>query len=604
MDYQPIQDYGLIGNMRSAALVSASGAIDFFCYPEFDSPSVFVALLDTAKGGSFTLGPDGGNYTNKQMYLPESNVLLTRFLGDAGIVELTDFMPVDNNRKRHCIMRKITAVNGAARIELRCSPRFDYARLKHRVEERSGAIVFSPENVECPAMYLQGSAATHVENGEARASFDLKSGESAYFIFGGDGEERSKEGIAALVEEEFTATHGYWRNWSGQSRYRGRWREMVNRSALVLKLLSNSEHGSLIAAPTFGLPETIGGLRNWDYRYAWLRDSSFSLYALMRLGYVEEGRHFNKWLKDRLHFDGDQGPLQVMYAVDGRADLPEIELNHLEGYRGSKPVRIGNGAYRQLQLDIYGETFDALYLSSKYGDGIPYEGWERMKRTLRWLEKHWTDPDEGIWEIRGGRQKFLHSRLMSWVAFDRAIRLGQKRSLAGPFGWMEECRDAIVRDIHENFWDAELGTFIQCQGSKEVDAATLLMPLMRFISPNDPRWLATLQTIERDLTVDALVWRYRSSNNVDGLQGKEGSFTACSFWFIEALARSHQVEKAQLLFEKMLGYSNHLGLFSEELSASGAHLGNYPQALTHLALISAATYLDRRLGSKESEPWT
>ncbi len=604
MNFQPIQNYGLIGNMRSAALVSMGGSIDFLCFPEFDSPSVFAALLDAEKGGSFTVYPDRNDVHVKQLYLPDTNVLLTRFLAEDGIVELTDFMPVDENESFNCIMRTVAVISGEANFNLRCYPRFDYARAGHRVEQCNNGILFTPEADNCPPMSLHGSIELQIEDKGACARFTLKAGECARFIFGTGCENLSSADVDAVVEEQFHATSNYWRGWAAQSSYTGRWREMVNRSALVLKLLTNRKHGSLIAAPTFGLPEAIGGPRNWDYRFTWLRDSAFTLYALMRLGYVEEGNSFNRWLKDRLRFEAEQGPLQVMYGVDGQMELPEYELDHLEGYRGSKPVRIGNGAYGQLQLDIYGELLDAVYLSNKYGDAIPYEGWQNLKKILQWLAKHWNDPDEGIWEVRGGRKHFLHSRLMCWVAFDRGIRLGDKRSLEGPFDWMEEARDAISRDIHENFWDAELGAFVQFKGAKEVDASALLMPLVRFISPIDPRWLSTLAVIERDLTVDTLVKRYRSEGSVDGLEGTEGSFTACSFWFIEALARSRQVDKARLLFEKMLGYANHLGLYSEELSVSGEHLGNYPQALTHLALISAATYLDRRLSSKKQEPWS
>jgi GH15 family glucan-1,4-alpha-glucosidase len=610
VSFTPIQNYGLIGNMRSAALVSTSGAIDFFCFPEFDSPTLFAALLDNPNGGSFTLGPDRADGAVKQLYLPETNVLLTRFLAPEGIVELTDFMaipdpaPAGKTEPINCIVRRIAVISGAARIAMRCSLRFDYARATHTAAFEPSGIVFTPAASACPPVRLWSSVALRIEDGDACASFDLQAGESACFVFGtADGVPPGPQ-IADWVESQFHATSEFWRSWSARSSYTGRWREMVNRSALVLKLLTSSQHGSVIAAPTFGLPEVIGGERNWDYRYTWLRDASFTLYALMRIGYTEEGHRFNLWLRDRIRFDGENGPLQVMYGVDGRAELPESELDGLAGYGGSRPVRIGNAAFTQLQLDIYGETLDAIYLSNKYGDGISHEGWDRLKQTLQWLAKHWRDPDEGIWEVRGGRRCFLHSRLMCWVAFDRGIRLGYKRSLPGPYGWMEECRDAIVRDIHENFWDAELGAFVQSQGAKAVDAATLLMPLLRFISPIDPRWLSTLAVIERDLTVDTLVKRYRPENAVDGLHGIEGSFTPCSFWFIEALARSHQVEKAHLLFEKMLSYANHLGLYSEELGASGEHLGNYPQALTHLALISAATYLDRRLAEKRREPWS
>lgn len=378
---------------------------------------------------------------------------------------------------------------------------------------------------------------------------------------------------------------------------------MVNRSALLLKLLTDREYGSIVAAPTFGLPEKFGGARNWDYRYTWLRDSSFSLYAMMRLGFFDEAAQFQRWIHDRLNYDSPQGPLQVLYATDGTQETPEIVLEHLRGYMDSKPVRIGNAAYQQLQLDIYGELFDSIYLAAKYGDGISVDDWESMKRILRWLADNWNQEDDGIWEVRGGRKNFLHSRMMCWVAFDRAIRLGGKRSLSGPFGWMEETRDAIADDIYTNFWDEELQSFVQYKGSKALDAAILLMPLVRFISPSDPKWLSTLAAIERDLTVDTFVYRYRYVDGFDGLSGDEGAFTACCFWFIEALARSHQTAKARLLFEKMMGYANHLGLYAEELGGSGQHLGNFPQALTHLALISAATYLDRALSGGDKQAW-
>ncbi len=604
MDFHPIQNYGLIGNMRSAALVSMAGSIDFFCFPEFDSPSVFVRLLDLEKGGFFPVYPKQDGNNTKQLYLPETNVLLTRFLSDNGIVELTDFMPVDESTSANCIVRHIRVINGEIPICLCCRPRFNYARSTHRAESRETGILFTPEFEGAQPVFLHSSVPLQIQDGDVHAEFTLKAGESARFVFGTACAGPDSPASEAAFERQFQETCQFWRDWASQSRYAGRWREMVNRSALALKLLTSREHGSLIAAPTFGLPEAIGGERNWDYRYTWLRDASFSLYAIMRLGYVEEGNRFNRWLRNRLRFESDGGPLQVMYGVDGRVELPEIELDHLAGYRNSRPVRIGNKAYGQLQLDIYGEMFDAIYLSNKYSDGISYEGWEHLKQILQWLAKHWCDADEGIWEVRGGRREFLHSRLMCWVAFDRALRLGQKRSLAGPYAWMEEVRDAIVRDIHQNFWDEELGAFVQSKGSKEVDASTLLMPLLRFISPTDRRWMSTLDMIERDLTVDTLVKRYRSGTDVDGLHSVEGSFTACSFWFIEALARSHQLDKARLYFEKMIGYGNHLGLYAEELSASGEHLGNYPQALTHLALISAATYLDRRLASKVREPWS
>jgi GH15 family glucan-1,4-alpha-glucosidase len=368
--------------------------------------------------------------------------------------------------------------------------------------------------------------------------------------------------------------------------------------------MCSARYGSLIAAATFGLPERVGGQRNWDYRYTWLRDSSFSLYAFMRLGFVEEARAFTSWIRDRVHEDAQRGPLQVMYHPDGRQELEEEILDTLRGYKDSKPVRIGNAAYKQLQLDIYGELMDAVYLANKYGDGISHDGWKNLQRILAWLAENWQRPDEGIWEVRGGAREFLHSRLMCWVAFDRMVRLADKRSLAAPVEKWREIRDTIYEDIFNNFWSEELQAFVQYKGAQTVDASVLLMPLMRFISPTDRRWRSTLDAIEKHLTEDSLVYRYDNlSAPVDGLSGSEGSFTACSFWFIECLARSHQLDKARLLFDKMLGYANHLGLYSEQLGSSGEHLGNFPQAFTHLALISAATYLDRALSGKANTPW-
>jgi GH15 family glucan-1,4-alpha-glucosidase len=407
-----------------------------------------------------------------------------------------------------------------------------------------------------------------------------------------------------LLDQRFRNTAQFWKAWISKSKYKGRWREVVQRSALVLKLLISREHGSLIAAPTFSLPESIGGVRNWDYRFTWLRDATFTLYALIRLGFVDETEAFIDWLKDRLSDDAQRGPLQVMYGVDGRQDLEEISLDQFGGYENSQPVRIGNAAYQQLQLDIYGEMMDSIYLANKYGKPIPHAGWQDVQRLLDWLRNNWRRPDEGIWEVRGGAREFLHSRVMCWVAFDRALRLADKRSLSGPLDVWRQTRDEIRNDIFTNFWDDELKSFVQAKGTKELDAAALLMPMMRFISPVDPMWLSTMKAIEEHLVEDTLVRRYEvERTQVDGLPGSEGSFTACSFWYVECLARAGELEKAQLLFEKLLGYANHLGLYSEELGADGRHLGNFPQAFTHLALISAASYLDRALSGPNDATW-
>ena len=653
-----IEDHGVIGNLRSTALVGIDGGIDFYCFPNFDSPSVFAALLDPGKGGSFRIDPEMEGLRTKQMYLPDTNILLTRFLSDDGVVELLDFMPMgvsapagkplpalpeklvhpegdqkpddlqrEQNREDpaslhkpddgeayvHQIIRMVRVIKGEIHFKLRCAPRFDYARSGHKAECEGSAICFQPES-DCPAMALHGTVPLKVDGQDAVAEFVLRSGETAAFAFGNVPEDEAAR--ASLldpdrIDQQFRETSEFWRSWIGKSKYRGRWRETVDRSALFLKLLCSREYGSLVAAPTFGLPEQIGGARNWDYRYSWLRDSSFCLYAFMRLGFTEETHEFTRWLRERI-IDGnaENGPLQVMYAINGSADLNEIELENMSGFRNSQPVRIGNGAAKQLQLDIYGELIDAVYLSNKYSQGISHDGWNRLKKIMEWLSQNWQRPDEGIWEVRGGRQHFLHSRLMCWVAFDRMIRLAQKRSLAAPLAEWYGTRDTIREEIFNEYWNEDLQTFVQVKGGRTVDASLLLMPMMRFISPTDPRWLATLKQIEDRLTEDSLVYRYvnvptegEAKKNLDGLAGHEGSFTACSFWLVECLARSGQIDKARLHFDKMLGYANHLGLYAEELGSNGEQLGNFPQAFTHLALISAATYLDRKLSGSGPSEW-
>jgi GH15 family glucan-1,4-alpha-glucosidase len=452
-------------------------------------------------------------------------------------------------------------------------------------------------------MALYSSTPLEQQSQDVISEFTLAAGATATFILGGLGPEEQHPEME-FERERFQRTSRFWKAWIAKSKYKGRWREMVNRSALMLKLLGSREHGSLIAAPTFSLPESIGGVRNWDYRYTWLRDATFTLYALVRLGFVDETEAFIDWLKGRLSDDAQRGPLQVMYGIDGRQKLDEVTLDHLSGYEGSRPVRIGNAAYQQLQLDIYGDMMDAIYLANKYGDPISYAGWQGVLRMLDWLEKNWQRPDEGIWEVRGGAQEFLHSRVMCWVAFDRALRLAQKRSLSGPLDIWQLARDEIRNDIFTNFWSDRLQSFVQAKGTEELDASALLMPLLRFISPVDPMWLSTMRAIEGRLIEDTLVRRYEvKRTHVDGLPGGEGSFTACSFWYVECLARAGELEKAQLLFEKLLGYANHLGLYSEEIGANGQHLGNFPQAFTHLALISAASYLDRALSGPLEAVW-
>ncbi len=602
--FQLIENHGIIGNMRSAAMVALDGTVDFFCYPRFDSPTVFAALLDPEQGGAFRIEPQM-ELRSKQMYLPETNILLTRMLSADGVAEITDFMPVLEDGPEpayaHQIIRSVRVVKGCIRFKVLCAPRFDYARARHTACKQDQGVCFRPEDTDCAAMALYATVPLDTDGRDACAEFTLAQGETASFAFGAVAEEQTdaRDDLKhEMVNACFDSSAAYWRKWIGQSIYKGRWRETVNRSALALKLLSSSEHGSTLAAVTFGLPEQIGGGRNWDYRYTWLRDSSFSLYAMIRLGLAGEVRAFTAWMRCRL-IDGlgsdyaANGPLRIMYRADGGSNLEEQDLDGLRGYKNSRPVRIGNQANEQLQLDIYGEIMDALYLSNKYADAVSKDGWRRVIRIMEWLGANWQRPDQGIWEVRDNPKHFLHSRLMCWVAFDRVIRLADKRSLDAPITEWLEIRRAIDTDIIDNFWNEELQSFVQAKGETEVDASLLLMPMLRYISPTDPRWLSTMKRIEDELSEDCLVFRYKPGS--DGLPGGEGSFTACSFWLIECLARAGQVEKARLRFDKMLGYANHLGLYSEQLGSSGEHLGNFPQALTHLALISAATYLDRAL---------
>jgi GH15 family glucan-1,4-alpha-glucosidase len=604
MTFHPIENYGVIGNMRSIALVGMHGSIDFLCYPDFDSPTVFAALLDVKSGGCFQIEPQLTNMRIRQLYLPETNILLTRFLAEEGVAEITDYMPIEDEAEDpNEIVRTVSVIKGNVTFKLHCQPRFNYGSATHRLEISDGCATFLPADSACPPMTLYSTKPLHAHANDATSHFSLQAGETANFVFGGlrpEGEPPEMN----LLTQRFQQTSRFWKKWIAQWKYRGRWREMVQRSALMLKLLIHREHGSLIAAPTFSLPEAIGGVRNWDYRFTWLRDATFTLYALIRLGFVEEVEAFIPWLKDRLGDDAERGPLQVMYGIDGRQRLDEITLDHLSGYRNSQPVRIGNAAYQQLQLDIYGEMMDSIYLANKYGDPISHADWQDVQRILAWLAKNWQRSDEGIWEVRGGPREFLHSRVMCWVAFDRALRLAQKRSLSGPLDEWQRTRDQIRNDVFTNFWNERLQSFVQAKGSEDLDASALLMPLVRFISPVDPMWLSTMRAIEHRLVEDTLVRRYEvERTHVDGLPGTEGSFTACSFWYVECLARAGQLEKAQLIFEKLLGYANHVGLYSEELGSSGQHLGNFPQAFTHLALISAATFLDRALSGTADTVW-
>ncbi len=605
MSYLPIEHYGVIGDMRSVALVGRNGSIDWCCLPAFDSPSLFAAILDDRKGGHWRIAPDDESAAVKQMYLPNTNVLVTRFFTEQGMGEVTDFMPIgreaggETEQVARQIVRITRAVRGPVRFRMECFPAFDYARATHTTSMVAGGrtVVFTTAGGE---FVLKSPHPLDREETGVSSTFTLNTGEEAVFVLRLCGSCAAAE----IAEQEahgetlLNETVRFWRGWVAQNQYHGRWRETVIRSALVLKLLTYLPTGAIVAAPTTSLPEEVGGVRNWDYRYTWVRDAAFSVYALMRLGYTGEAEAFGRFIQERAKEKGaEPGPLNVLYGIDGRHDLPEETLDHLEGYRGSRPVRIGNAAAGHLQLDIYGELMDSIYLYDKYATMIPYELWATIERLLDWVCDNWQQPDQSIWEVRGGRRQFTYSKLQCWVALDRGVRLALKHSFpTESFRWLEE-RNRIYRTIMQDAWNERDQTFTQFCGTDAVDASALMFPLMLFLSPKDPRMLSTLKRIRGELASDALVRRYEQEKAArDGLPGHEGFFTVCSFWLVEAMTRAGQVEEAQFLFEKLLSYGNHLGLFSEEISSKGELVGNFPQALTHLGLISAAFKLDLTLG--------
>jgi GH15 family glucan-1,4-alpha-glucosidase len=599
MSVLPTEHHGVIGNMHTVALVGGDGSIDWWCHPNFDSPSVFAALLDDTKGGRFRLAPDRADVTCKQMYLPDTNVLITRFLTPDGVGEVTDFMPVGEGAEElgtQALVRRVSVTRGRLGFRMECRPAFDYARARHDVEIRGGTARFQSRDL---TLVLHAPTPLERAGDAVSSTFALRQGETATFVLSGPDKEGSAAGSPGpdAAERAYRGTVAYWRGWIARSGYHGRWLEMVNRSALVLKLLTFEPTGAIVAAATTSLPERIGGDRNWDYRYTWIRDASFTLYALMRIGFTEEAHRFMEWLAARIRELRPDGSLQIMYSVEGKHELAEERLDHLAGYRGSRPVRVGNGAYGQLQLDIYGELMDAVYLYNKYGRPIGYELWCELRRLLDWVAGHWRNEDAGIWEVRGGARQFVYSKLMCWVALDRGLRLADKRSFPAPRDrWLAE-RDVIYEEIMSRGFDPGRNCFVQSFGSRTLDASALMMPLTFFVSPTDARMLGTIDAVRRQLTFDSLVHRYDVGATPDGVGGDEGTFSICTFWLVEALTRAKRIEEARLLFERMLGFANHVGLYSEEIGPRGEALGNFPQAFTHLGLISAAYNLDRALSA-------
>ncbi|WP_374971186.1 glycoside hydrolase family 15 protein [Terrabacter sp. BE26] len=604
--YPLIADHGLIGDLQTAALVATDGSIDWFCAPRFDSPSIFGALLDSEKGGRFRVRPTAPAFTGKQLYFPDTALLVTRFLTEAGVGEVTDFMPVTDEQEtsRHRIVRMIRCVRGEMTFAFDIAPRFDYGREPHQVHLTDAGAVFEGSHTALTVRLIlepgeERLGAAHVDaHGDIHGEFTLRAGQMRGVVVETGAAGQLHPVPVGEAWRLFDETVDFWEAWLGQSTYAGRWREELNRSAITLKLMTYAPSGGLVAAPTAGLPEQIGGERNWDYRYTWIRDASFSVYALLGMGFTGEAAALGRWLRDRLDEQAGAngtGPLKIMYRVDGSSDLSEEVLAHWEGYRGSAPVRIGNGAADQLQLDIYGEAIDSIYFADAHGIAMGHEGWQRVCDLLNWVTDNWDQPEEGIWETRGGRQDFTYGRLMNWVALDRGIRLATLHGRPAPLERWRAERDAIYDQIMERGWSPTRKAFRQHYRTDVLDASLLRMSTVGFITPTDPMWISTLEAMDSELVTDSLVYRYDPEASPDGLRGSEGTFSLCTFDYVSSLARAGQLDKAREIFEKMLTYANHVGLYSEEIALTGEQIGNFPQAFTHLSLIDAAITLDREL---------
>jgi pentatricopeptide repeat protein len=614
--YPNISDHGLIGDLQTAALVTTDGTVDFFCCPRFDSPSVFASLLDAEKGGYFRISPAGGEYVSKQLYMPGTGMLITRFLTPDGVGEVLDFMPVIEGKptNRHRLVRHLRVARGTMQFVMDLQPRFDYGRAKHTIEASEHGAVFRSDNGMELTLHSSGNRgagedrpAVERAGDGLHATYTMREGQSALGVvlesMGGKPRSVPPAELDRLAQD----TAAYWKGWLARSSYTGRWREMVDRSAMTLKMMTYEPSGAPVAAATLGLPEQAGGERNWDYRFTWIRDGSLTMHALANLGYLDEAAKFAIWIRDRITEAGagnGASPLKIMYRVDGSSDLTEETLDHFEGWRGSRPVRIGNGAAGQLQLDIYGEAMDAFMTGDNFGLQPAHAGWVALTKVIDWVADNWDQPDEGVWETRGGRKDFTYGRFQCWVALDRAIRLAERHGRpANVAKWAVE-RDQIYNQIMARGWNSKVHAFTQHYSTDVLDSSLLLMPIEGFISPTDPMWLSTLGAMDRELVSDSLVYRYNPAASPDGLHGDEGTFSLCTFLYVDALARAGRLDDAVLTFEKMQTYGNHLGLFSEEIGSTGEQLGNFPQAFTHLSLINAAITLnsemDRRIRTGET----
>ncbi|MFQ6079183.1 MAG: glycoside hydrolase family 15 protein, partial [Thermodesulfobacteriota bacterium] len=583
--YKKISDYGIIGNLHSIALIGLDGSIDWLCLPHIDSPSILAALLDDKKGGRFSISPLD-DWDSVAEYIPETNILVTKFRTRTGVLQITAFMPIpfggeeELEEKQHELFRLVEVTKGKLDVGVVFEPRFDYARARTSVKKRNGAIV-ARGNGE--SIVLSATRDLQVGDGKAEAKWSMSEGDPVWLHLRYGAEEPSefdREKPATSLRE----TEAYWRSWlkrgeTGQTVDLGPYREMVNRAALVLKLLYYNPTGTIAAAATTSLPEEIGGVRNWDYRYTWVRDTSFTLQALFHLGHLSETQGYLRWI-ERLLSQHGAGKMQIMYGLRGEADLVEEELLSLDGYKGSKPVRIGNGAAAQRQLDIYGEIMDAALKLSDYVGKIDFELWPFLRGTCDYVVEHWQEKDSGIWEVRGGPYHFVYSKMMCWVALDRGLTIARRYGFPADLKKWEETRHKVKEEVLEEGWNAGKQAFVQHYETDVLDSSTLLMPLLGFLPFNDPRIVSTIEGIQRELGHDGFLYRYVGE---DGLPGGEGTFLLCTFWLIDCLIGLEKFEEAEPLLRRMEGIANHLGLFSEEYDVRWREaLGNFPQAFTHI----------------------
>ena len=641
--YLPINSYGVIGDCHSAVLVSPDGSVDWGCLPDFDSPAIFCRLLDAERGGFFQIAPTEGNIPGSQRYLRGSNVLQTRFASISGEVVLTDFMPVEtlsawpykamsNNTwtrddgSCHCMVRIVECMHGEMSVTMRLKVTPNYAGDASDVElvpDHLGALITSGQQHVAlsivgagllPSYSVQVVKEADDAHSTVVAQVTLREGERLLFAVGMG---RTARSARRLVQEELPTrnfdaelahTLHAWRKWIAGNSYNGPYSDWVERSALALKLMTYAPTGAIVAAPTTSLPEHLGGVRNWDYRFTWLRDATFTLYAFNVLGFTEESRAFTHWLRRLSYANGED--LQIMYGIRGERDLAEFELHHLSGYCNSSPVRIGNGAAEQKQMDVFGEVLDCIHMYrrqggfERYGETLDGPLWSMMRMLVEHVCSHWQEPDSGIWEVRGGLRHFVYSKAMCWVALDRGIRAAEQMHLEADLPRWIAVRDQIRADILMNGYDTSLGAFTQSYGDGTLDASNLLLPLVGFIAPDDPRMRSTVDRMIEQLTDEhGFLYRYHAD---DGLEGSEGTFAICTFWLVDNLAMQGRVAEARSLFERLLTHAGRLGLFSEEIdSENNMALGNYPQAFTHIALINSANNLRKaeiRMAEHHTDP--